>query len=90
MAWLWDEVKSIDRDSHRYTRSVKEAIRIRLHPDNINSANGMKFPKRRCPRSRNTAGEWYSSVPEGTTSRRNIADRNASITADHLDINGAA
>ena len=34
---LWNEVKLIDRDPYYYTRRVKEAIHIRLHPDNINS-----------------------------------------------------
>ena len=29
---LWNEVKFIDRDPHCYTRRVKEAIHIRLHP----------------------------------------------------------
>ena len=33
---LWDEVKFIDRDPYYYTRKVKEAIQMRLHPDNIN------------------------------------------------------
>ena len=28
---VWNEVKFIDRDSHWYTRRVKEAIYIRLH-----------------------------------------------------------
>ena len=31
---LWNKVKFIDRDSHWYARRVKEAIHIRLHPDN--------------------------------------------------------
>ena len=30
---LWDKVKFIDRDPHWYTRRVKEAIHIRLHPN---------------------------------------------------------
>ena len=34
---LWNEVKSIDRDLHCYTRRVKEVIHIRLHPNNIKS-----------------------------------------------------
>ena len=34
---LWNEVKLINRDPYYYTRRVKEAIHIRLHPDNINS-----------------------------------------------------
>ena len=33
---VWKEVKFVDRDPHWYTRSVKEAIHIRLHPNNIN------------------------------------------------------
>ena len=33
---LWNQVKFIDRDPHRYTRRVKEAIQIRLHSNNIN------------------------------------------------------
>ena len=32
---LWNEVKFIDRDPYYYTRRVKEAIHIRLHPNNI-------------------------------------------------------
>ena len=42
---LWDEVKFIDRDPHWYTRRVKEAIHIRLHPDNINRDNGIEIPE---------------------------------------------
>ena len=34
---LWDEVK--------YTLRVKEAIHIRLHPDNINRDNGIEIPE---------------------------------------------
>ena len=32
---LWNEVKFIDRDPYYYTRRVKEAIHVRLHPNNI-------------------------------------------------------
>ena len=32
---FWDEVKFINRDPHWYTRRVKEAIHIRLYPNNI-------------------------------------------------------
>ena len=42
---LWDEVKFIDRHPHWYTRRVKEAIHIRLHPDNINRDNGIEIPE---------------------------------------------
>ena len=32
---LWNEVKFIDRDPYHYMRRVKEAIHIRLHPNNL-------------------------------------------------------
>jgi len=33
---FWKEVKFIERDPYWYTRRVKEAIHMRLHPNNIN------------------------------------------------------
>ena len=42
---LWNEVKFIDRDPHYYTRRVKEAIHVRLHPDNINRDSGIEIPE---------------------------------------------
>ena len=42
---LRNEVKFIDRDPHYYTRRVKEAIHIRLHPDNINRDSGIEIPE---------------------------------------------
>ena len=39
------KVKFIDRDPHYYTRRVKEAIHIRLHPDNINRDFGIEIPE---------------------------------------------
>ena len=44
---LWDEVKFIDRDSHWYFRKVKEAIHIRLQPNNINRDSGIEIPEAR-------------------------------------------
>ena len=41
---IWNEVKFIDRD-HWYTRRVKEAIHIRLHPNNINRDSGIEIPE---------------------------------------------
>ena len=38
---IWSKVKFIDRDPHWYTRRVKEAIHIRLHPNNINRDSGI-------------------------------------------------
>ena len=42
---LWNEVKFIDRDPYYYTRRVKEAIHIRLHPGNINRDSGIEIPE---------------------------------------------
>ena len=40
---LWNQVKFMDRDPHRYTRRVKEAIQIRLHSNNINRDSGIGY-----------------------------------------------
>ena len=42
---LWEEVKFIDRDNDWYTRKVKEAIHIRLNPNNINRDNEAEIPE---------------------------------------------
>ena len=39
---IWNEVKFIDKDPHWYTRRGKEAIHIRLHPNNINRDSGIR------------------------------------------------
>ena len=82
---LWNQVKFIDRDPHRYTRRVKEAIHIRLHSNNINRDSGIEIPEAWIPtirkhNSRSTRRQTY----EGTSSvsRNNNEDRNAPITAN--------
>jgi len=61
---IWNEVKFIDRDPHWYTCRVKEAIQIRLHPNNINRDSGVEIAEAGCPRSKNTTtGERYNSGP---------------------------
>ena len=42
---IWSNVKFIDRDPHWYTPRVKEAIHIRLHPNNINRESGIEIPR---------------------------------------------
>ena len=42
---LWNEIKFIDRENHWYTRKAREAIYIRLNPDNINRDNGAEIPE---------------------------------------------
>ena len=42
---FWNEVNFIDRDPYYNTCRVKEAIHIRLHPDNINRDSGIEIPE---------------------------------------------
>ena len=42
---FWNEVKVINRDPYYYTRRNKEAIHIRLHPNNINRDSGIEIPE---------------------------------------------
>ena len=88
---FWNEVTFIDRDSHWYTRRVKEAIHVRLHPNNINRDSGIELPEAWMPTiKKHNRRLVQQRTVEGTTSHRNNEDRNASITADHREINGAA
>jgi len=92
---LWNEVKFIDRDSHCYTRRVKEAIHLRLHPDNINRDSGIEIPEawiptikkhsRRPVYQQTTEGTTSNRTSRETTSQRNNENRNAPITTDHRD-----
>jgi len=41
----WDGVQCISQERHWYTRRVKEAINIRLKPDNFNRDNGIDIPE---------------------------------------------
>ncbi|XP_068671074.1 uncharacterized protein [Montipora foliosa] len=61
---LWNEVKFIDRDPHWYTRRVKEAIHIKLHPNSINGDSGLEIPEEWMPTIKtHTAREPYESGP---------------------------
>ena len=51
---LWNEVKFIDRDPYYYTRRVKEAIHIRLHPNNIKRDSGIEIPEAWMPTIKKT------------------------------------
>ena len=85
---------------HWYARRVKEAIHIRLHPDNVNMDNGIEIPdawiptikkhNRRPVHQRTAEGTTSNRTSRETTSQRNNKDRNAPITADHRDSYGDA
>ena len=42
---VWCFFKHINRESHWYTRKMKEAIHTRLSPNNINRDNGAEIPE---------------------------------------------
>ena len=81
---LFYQVKFIDRDPHRYTRRVKEAIQIRLHSNNINRDNGIEIPEAWMPTIRkHNSCSTTKQTREGTSSaNRNNKDRNTPITAN--------
>ena len=43
------KVKVINRDPHWYSRRIKEGIRIRLYPNNINRDSGMEIAEEQMP-----------------------------------------
>ena len=49
---LWNKTKLIAQESHWYTRKVKEAIHIRLNPNNINRDSGAEIPEAWMPTKR--------------------------------------
>jgi len=79
---LWDEVKFIDRDPHRYKRRVKEVIHIRLHPHNVNEDSGIEIPEAWMPsiKKHNNSRAAKKRTTERTT-HWNSEDQNAPITA---------
>ena len=82
---LWNEVKFIDRDPYYYyyTRIVKEAINIRLHPININRDSGIEIPEAWIPKIKkhNNKRAVRQRTAEGANHWVNSKDRNAPIRA---------
>ena len=79
------EVKFIDREAHWYTRRVKEATHIRLHPDNINKDSGIEIPEAWIPTiKKHNSRSTTKQTCKGTTSnsRNNSVDRNAPIATN--------
>ena len=62
---LWNEIKFIDRDAYYYMRRVKEAIHVRLHPDNINRDSGIEIPE-----------AWMPTIKKHNN-RRSVGQRTA-------------
>ena len=62
---LWNEVKLIDRDPYYYTRKVKEAIHIRLHPNNL-ADSGIEILE-----------AWKPTIKKKHNNRRAVRQRTA-------------
>ena len=87
---IWKEVKFFHRDPHWHTRKFKEAIQLRLHPNNINRDSGIEIPEAwirtikkhnsRSTTKRNCGGTLSNS-------RNNNEDRNAPIAANQPPTN---
>ena len=71
------------------TRRVKEAIHIRLHPNNINREGGIEIPEAWIPAiKKHNSRSTTKRTCEGTTSNSwNNEDRNAPIAANQHTTN---
>ena len=80
---LWNEVKFIDRDPYYHMRRVKEAIHIRLHPNNINKDSGIEIPEAWMPtlKKHNDRRAVRQQTAEGANHWVNSKDWNAPIRA---------
>ena len=82
---VWKEVKFIDRDPHWYTRRVREAIHVRLHPNNTNRDSGIEIPEAWIlTNKKHNSRSTTKGTCEGTTfnRRNNNEDRNVPIAAN--------
>ena len=79
---IWSKIKFIYRYPHWYTHRVKEAIHIRLHPNNTNRDSGINIPEAWIPTIKQHNNR-FMRTNEGTpyNNRNNNEDRNAPITA---------
>ena len=86
---LWDKVKFVDRDPHWYVCRVKEAVHIKLHPNNINRDSGIEIPEGWMPTIKQHNSTTAQQVPqwtrEGTSSSQNNEDRNPPIIDNHSE-----
>ena len=72
-------MKFIDRDPHWYARKVREAIHIRLHPNNINRDSKIEAWIPMIIQHKSRFMRTYEGTP--SNDRNNNEDRNAPIAA---------
>lgn len=86
---FWNEVEFTDRGPHCHTCWLKEVIHIRLHPNNSNRDSGIEIPEIRMPTIKQHNNRKKSTRTDLCGRPNNGEDRNAKITADWRDMNGA-
>ena len=69
---VWNKTKFIARESHWYTRKVKEVIHIRLNPNKINRDSGAEIPE-----------AWMSTKRKDLNQRRTKNQRMPEETMVH-------
>ena len=65
------KTKFINRDPHYYTRRIKEAIHIRLHPNNSNRDSGVEIPEAWMLTIKKHNNRW--AMRQRTTEDRNVS-----------------
>ena len=82
---IWNEVKFIDRDPHWCTRTVKEAIHIRFHPNNNNRGGGIEIPEAWMPtiKKHNNRKTVQRRTSEETVTRQNNGTMGGSKCTNH-------
>jgi len=80
---IWNEVKFIDRDPHWHT--CREAIHMRLHPNNINRDSGIEIPEAWMPtiKKHNNRRTVQQRTTEGTATCRNNRTIGGSKCTNH-------
>ena len=82
---IWNEVKFIDRDPHWFTPWVKEAIHMKLHPNNIDRDSGIEIPEAWMPtiEKHNNRKTVKQRIAEGTATRQNNGTMGGSKCTNH-------
>ena len=68
----WQGVTCLTQEKHWYARRVKEAITIRLHPQNINRDNGLEIPE-----------FWYKTIEQLQTAHHTHRKQGRNNGATH-------
>ena len=77
--------KVFDRDPYYYMRRVKEAIHIRLHPNNFNRGNGIEIPEAWMPTIKKTTAteEPWEQITARIEMHQSELLKKQPITAEH-------